>query len=83
MDNVINPGKASTIDARMKLVNARIVNVENDCYFGPQVSLVIHKGKIVAMFKAPHKKRVVFKRPGTALISRGQSRSRGVDGKGQ
>jgi imidazolonepropionase-like amidohydrolase len=34
---------------RVKLANARIADVENDCYFGPEVSLVIQNGKIAAM----------------------------------
>ena len=34
---------------RIQLVNARIVDVENGCYYPPQVSLVIQNGKIVAM----------------------------------
>lgn len=34
---------------RIKLVNARIVDVENGCYYPPQVSLVIQHGKIAAM----------------------------------
>jgi imidazolonepropionase-like amidohydrolase len=33
----------------VKLVNARIVDVENGCYYPPQVSLVIQNGKIAAM----------------------------------
>ena len=33
----------------VKLDNARIVDVENGCYYPPQVSLVIQNGKIVAM----------------------------------
>jgi imidazolonepropionase-like amidohydrolase len=31
------------------LVNARIIDVENNCYYPPRVSLVIQHGKIVAM----------------------------------
>ena len=34
---------------RVKLINARIVDVENGCFFGPQVNLVIQDGKIAAM----------------------------------
>lgn len=34
---------------RVKLVNARIVDVENSCYFPAQVSLIIQNGKILAM----------------------------------
>jgi imidazolonepropionase-like amidohydrolase len=34
---------------RVQLINARIVDVENGCYFPPQVSLVIQNGKIIAM----------------------------------
>jgi hypothetical protein len=33
----------------VQLVNARIVDVENGCYYPPQVSLVIQNGEIVAM----------------------------------
>ncbi len=36
-------------DDPLQLVNGRIVDVENGRYFDPQVSLVIHGGKIVAM----------------------------------
>jgi imidazolonepropionase-like amidohydrolase len=39
----------AVIHGRIKLVNARIVDVENGCYYPPQVSLVIQRGKIVAM----------------------------------
>jgi predicted amidohydrolase YtcJ len=34
---------------QVQLVNARIVDVEKDCYYPPQVSLVIQNGKITAM----------------------------------
>jgi imidazolonepropionase-like amidohydrolase len=34
---------------RIKLSNARIVDVENGCYYPPEVSLVIQQGKIIAM----------------------------------
>ncbi len=34
---------------QVKLVNARIVDVENGCYYPPQASLVIQNGKIVSM----------------------------------
>ncbi len=37
----------------VKLVNARIVDVENGCYYPPQVSLVIGNGKILAMPGVP------------------------------
>ncbi len=40
---------ANQNDDRLKLINARIVDVENGCYFDPQVNLVIQNGKIVAM----------------------------------
>lgn len=38
-----------TTHEQVKLVNARIVDVENGCYYPPQVSLVIRQGKIAAM----------------------------------
>ncbi len=34
---------------RLQLVNVRIVDVENGCYYPPQVSLVLQDGKIAAM----------------------------------
>jgi imidazolonepropionase-like amidohydrolase len=34
---------------KVKLIDARIVDVENGCYYPPQVELVIQDGKIVAM----------------------------------
>jgi imidazolonepropionase-like amidohydrolase len=34
---------------QIKLINARIVDVENGCYYPPQVSLVIQNGKIMAI----------------------------------
>ena len=34
---------------KVKLINARIADVENGCYYDPQVSLVIQNGKIIAM----------------------------------
>ena len=34
---------------RVRLVNARIVDVENGCYYPPRVSLVIQNGRIAAM----------------------------------
>ncbi len=37
------------IHDRIQLINARIVDVENGCYFPDQVSLVIQNGKILAM----------------------------------
>lgn len=37
------------IHDRIQLINARIVDVENGCYFPPQVSLVTQNGKILAM----------------------------------
>jgi imidazolonepropionase-like amidohydrolase len=37
------------INDRIHLTNARIVDVENGCYFPPQVSLVIQNSMIVAM----------------------------------
>jgi imidazolonepropionase-like amidohydrolase len=47
--DISNPGIAYDTDDRVKLVNARIVDVENGRYFGPQVNLVIQKGKIIAL----------------------------------
>ncbi len=38
----------STPDS-VQLVNARIIDVENGCYYPPQVSLVIQNGKVAAM----------------------------------
>jgi imidazolonepropionase-like amidohydrolase len=37
------------MEDKVKLINARIADVEKGCYFDPQVSLVIQDGKIVAM----------------------------------
>jgi imidazolonepropionase-like amidohydrolase len=34
---------------QIKIINAHIVDVESGCYYPPQVNLVIHNGKIVAM----------------------------------
>ncbi len=39
----------ATTNDRVKLINARIVDVENDGYFPAQVNLVIQHGKILAM----------------------------------
>jgi imidazolonepropionase-like amidohydrolase len=39
----------SPIQNPAQLVNARIADVENGCYYPPQVSLVLQHGKIVAM----------------------------------
>lgn len=36
----------STVHDRIKLVNARFVDVENGCFYPSQTSLVIHNGKI-------------------------------------
>lgn len=38
-----------TTHDRILLINGRIVDVENGCYFSPQVNLVIQNGKILAM----------------------------------
>jgi imidazolonepropionase-like amidohydrolase len=40
---------APATDDRVKLINARIVDVDNGCYFNPDACLIIQKGKIVAM----------------------------------
>ena len=34
---------------KVKLINARIADVENGCYFVPEVSLLLQNGKIIAM----------------------------------
>jgi imidazolonepropionase-like amidohydrolase len=34
---------------KLKLINVHIVDVENGCYYPPQLSLVIQNGKIIAM----------------------------------
>lgn len=34
---------------RIKLINARIIDVEGGCYYPPEVNLIIQDGKIVAM----------------------------------
>ena len=38
-----------SITDRVKLVNGRIADVANGCYFGPEVSLILQNGKISAM----------------------------------
>ncbi len=38
-----------SLQDRLQLFNARIVDVENGCYYPPQVSLLIQDGKIIAM----------------------------------
>jgi imidazolonepropionase-like amidohydrolase len=53
-----------TTHDQVKLVNARILDVENDCYYPPQVSLVIQNGVIAAMPGLPGEPDV----PGDAVI---------------
>ncbi len=38
-----------TTHDRLQLVNARIVDVENGCYYPPHTSLVLQDGKIASM----------------------------------
>jgi imidazolonepropionase-like amidohydrolase len=40
---------ANTANDRIQLVNARIADVDNGCYYDPEVSLIVEKGRIAAM----------------------------------